>query len=390
MLNFWIYSYIGSFFGSISFGYFLLRYGLPDIRTLPQQIKLGLSGFAGLLIFTISALISYFLLTPMFTYALMPILTFIALIGITVKNKLFSPKTIKIAVPVVKIKQKKQEMKQAQPPAKKQKTEKINVKQVLQKIAEKTKKKPEQKTETKKEQHKIEKEQQKTEEVKKPVKLEIQPEKHEQGKPKAEVPKESPYLLHRRKEKTEEKTTEKQEAPSKTEEKRGEKELSRRERYLKRRGLLIEQAKADLTKPKELKKESAPLPIIPEEEVQLEFGEGLDLSDLESVDSLSELSSLDEDTSLEGLGGLDELSSLDSEDLSNLGGLSIEQEVKKEKGMSCPTCGAKNAKIIYCPYCGKGFCSNCSLKVQRKGDLVIYQCPNCKKEVIVKEEKKGI
>jgi len=369
MFDFWLYSYVGGFFGSVSFGYFLLRFGMPDIRALPRQIKLGLSGFAGILIFLISAVISYFFLTPMFLYVLMPSLTFVALMAITFKNHFFAPKTLKVAVPVVKIrnaskirKEVKQKPKQA-------------LEKLVKQVEEEELKKPE-----------VEEEKQIKAsggveiKVQQPQKLEVMPEKKEE--PKAHVGRESPYARHRASSSMVE--DEKKEAgirstpvSSSTHH-----ELSRREKYLKRRGLLVEQVKADLTKPKELKGESAPLPIIPEEDVQLEFGEGLDLSDLESVDSLSELGGLEDlgDDSLSGLSDLDE-STLD-----NLGGLSVEHEIKKEKGMSCPTCGAKNAKIIYCPYCGKGFCSNCSLKVQRKGDLVIYQCPNCKKEVIVKSQ----
>ena len=141
-----------------------------------------------------------------------------------------------------------------------------------------------------------------------------------------------------------------------------------------------EQAKADLTKPNELKGFSESMPIIPEEEIQLEFGEGLDLSDLETTGSLGELSELSdlEDSSLL------ELSNLADSSVENLGGLSEQSEITKEKGMSCPSCNAKNASITYCPNCGKGFCTNCSLEINRKGELIFYKCPNCKKEVIVK------
>ena len=397
MFEFWLYSYATSLFGSVSFGYFLLRYGMPDIRTLPRQIKLGLSGFAGMLIFLISAVISYFFLTPMFLYFLMPALTLVGIILIVLKNFFFSPKTIKIAVPVVKvsnpskIKQELKAKKLTKPKevfekpivlkssdlnkkAKSKKLsapEKVSEKKVASK-AEEIKKKLEAASSAR---IKVENQ---VQQVKK-ENIEIEPER--KAASNVHVGRESPYALHKRKrneEPVEEQSTAGGVIPSKVE------HLSRRERYLRRRGLLVEQAKADLTKPKALKGESAPLPIIPEEDVNLEFGEGLDLSDLDSADSLGELNDLaSADDSIGELSGLD---SLDEDTLGNLGGLSVEQEVKKEKGMTCPTCGAKNVKIIYCPYCGKGFCSNCSLKVQRKGDLIVYQCPNCKKEVIVKAE----
>ena len=394
MFDFWLYSYIGGLFGSVSFGYFLLRFGLPDIRTLPQQIKLGLSGFAGVLIFLISALISYFLLTPMFLYLLMPLLTFVGIVGIVLKNLFFAPKIIKVAVPVVKIKNSKSKSGEVKGYVKKEREDVFEKPVLVHSIVASVKKHEEDKLKERQKQGEKDESKRGVEKVK----LEIQPEKHVEGGKKVSVSNESPYAMHRRgaAEVSGGGNVEGSKVQSKgsvvsavSSEKH---ELSRRERYLKRRGMLVEQVKADLTKPKELKGESAPLPIMPDEDVNLEFGEGLDLSDLDSVGSLSDLGSLedlsDDEGSLGGLGGLDDLNSLSDDDLSNLGGLSVEQEIKKEKGMSCPTCGAKNVKIIYCPYCGKGFCSNCSLKVQRKGDLIIYQCPNCKKEVIVKAEKK--
>ena len=102
MADLWLYSYLLSFFGSVSFGYFLIRFGLPDIRTLQQQAKLGLSGFAGIMIFIISGLAAYFFMTPMYLYVLMPALTFIAIIAITARNHLFASKTVKVALPVAK------------------------------------------------------------------------------------------------------------------------------------------------------------------------------------------------------------------------------------------------------------------------------------------------
>ena len=428
MFDFWLYSYGGAFFGSVSFGYFLLRFGLPDIRGLPQQIKLGLSGFAGVLIFLISAVISYLFLTPMFLYFLMPLLTFLAIVGITLKNLFFASKVVKVAVPIVKINPSpklKQEVKKEVPSKKKVRNPLINsiitsVKSKKSKLKQEVKKEvlskegvskrlvnfitPSVKSKKLKEEVKpvikdINEEEVKPvtqhisedvssveikvkpEEVKPKIKMEVQPEERINPEVKAEVSNESPYARHYN-----QRNKVKQEV-AKPAGLGNKKELSRKERYLRRRGMLVEQVKSDLTKPKELKGESAPLPILPDEDVNLEFGEGLDLSDLDSVDSLSDLGSLEGLSDDDSLSNLEGLGDLDDSTLDNLGGLSVEQEIKKEKGMSCPTCGAKNVKIIYCPNCGKGFCSNCSLKVQRKGDLIIYQCPNCKKEVIVKAEK---
>ena len=61
-------------------------------------------------------------------------------------------------------------------------------------------------------------------------------------------------------------------------------------------------------------------------------------------------------------------------------------KVQAEKEMGCPTCHAKNARIIFCPYCGKGLCANCSPKVKPSADKFVYTCPNCQEEVEVKRK----
>jgi len=159
----------------------------------------------------------------------------------------------------------------------------------------------------------------------------------------------------------------------------------RRDIYLIRRGKIVEEkigeAREDMLKPISTK-----LKLPEKEEVEApeimypELGEGVDLSDLESIESLEELSALGE---LEE----EELDELDIS-LEDLAGLSLTEKVPKEKGMGCPKCGSLKGTIVYCPYCGRGFCSNCSVKIERKGEMIFYQCPHCMKEVIVKEAKK--
>ena len=112
-------------------------------------------------------------------------------------------------------------------------------------------------------------------------------------------------------------------------------------------------------------------------EEAMDLGEGLDLSDLENVGSLEDLSEI-ADVDLEDLGNTD---------LESLAGISETQTISKAdaQGAKCPNCGKLKGTIVYCPYCGKGFCSDCSTAVKREGELIHYKCPTCAKEVIVKD-----
>lgn len=44
-----------------------------------------------------------------------------------------------------------------------------------------------------------------------------------------------------------------------------------------------------------------------------------------------------------------------------------------KKGSSCPNCKAKTEKIIYCPKCGKAYCSKCAASCAEGK----YSCPDC-------------
>ncbi|MEM3412243.1 MAG: hypothetical protein QW735_00895 [archaeon] len=128
-----------------------------------------------------------------------------------------------------------------------------------------------------------------------------------------------------------------------------------RERYMRKR--------------EELKKES----MLEEAKRSISYEEpsSLTVSDLPSV-------------TLEDLG-----ISFESEEmktLEDLAGLVSEEKIEKEKTPRCPNCHAITSTIIYCPYCGKPFCSNCALTVKTRGNLIFYSCPHCKKEVIMKKE----
>jgi DNA-directed RNA polymerase subunit RPC12/RpoP len=150
---------------------------------------------------------------------------------------------------------------------------------------------------------------------------------------------------------------------------------TRRQRYLARRGQLVDEVRYDLAKPHE--PQPAPEAKPAAEATLEEISKGIDTSSLEQVGSLDELESLADLQSLEKISDVD---------LSNLGGLAEIQEIEKPKGAGCPRCSAMHSTVVYCPYCGKGFCSNCSSKVQAKQEMVFYACPSCSKEVIVRKE----
>ena len=365
--------YIISFFGSISFGYLILRFNIPDIRIIPRELKLGLSGILGVAIFGLSIggsffiNLSFLLFTPLWT------LIFAALFYL---YEMLTPKTeMSIAIPVAKV----------ETPEPKEKRVVVRpayaAPKVLEEreIADRGAIARESYSQPARESMIVER----TEVQERP---EIQPREEEQYIQKARErymqrqPQKGPEIQY------EEKLTPSpeinyQEKPKET--------SDRRRRYAERRGELIEEAKTDMFRAsetkerekaeKELFKESAP-----SSELSLdELSEGLDIGELDKITSLDELGGFEE------LGGM---SDKDLELLSNLAGeeklagLAESGKIPKEKGMGCPKCNSQNSSVVYCPYCGKGFCSNCSDKIQRKGELIFYGCPTCKKEVIVKSE----
>lgn len=57
----------------------------------------------------------------------------------------------------------------------------------------------------------------------------------------------------------------------------------------------------------------------------------------------------------------------------------------KEK-MGCPTCSTRGVKVAFCPYCGTGFCANCSPSVDVGPESITYTCPKCGETVDVKKK----
>jgi hypothetical protein len=60
--------------------------------------------------------------------------------------------------------------------------------------------------------------------------------------------------------------------------------------------------------------------------------------------------------------------------------------VQAEPGMGCPTCRSKGLRVVFCPYCGKGACANCSPKVTPTPESIVYVCPSCGEEVTVRKK----
>ena len=60
-------------------------------------------------------------------------------------------------------------------------------------------------------------------------------------------------------------------------------------------------------------------------------------------------------------------------------------KIAAEKDMACPTCRAKNTRIVFCPYCGSGMCANCSPQIKPVGPgQFLYTCPKCQEQIQVK------
>jgi len=54
--------------------------------------------------------------------------------------------------------------------------------------------------------------------------------------------------------------------------------------------------------------------------------------------------------------------------------------------MGCPSCGARNTRVVFCPYCGTGFCANCTPSLLPGADAFTYTCPKCSESVSVKKK----
>ncbi len=65
----------------------------------------------------------------------------------------------------------------------------------------------------------------------------------------------------------------------------------------------------------------------------------------------------------------------------------VKMQVGRQAG--CPHCGAKNVRIIFCPYCSTGMCANCTPNLKPSADAFVYTCPKCGEEVPVARAKKA-
>jgi len=373
---FWALVYIISFFGSLSFGYLVLRFNIPDIRIVPREAKLGLSGMIGIAIFILSLLVSYLINLSFLVFIPLWTLVFTGLMEI--KQSTFGKKEVTVAIPVVKVEVPQEPEKKVQVRPRTRPSRVLEEREITERGA------------FARESYSPAEEKLIVEKVEKPQEQPQRPEV---------VPEEEQKIVQSARERyrerleqmrmEEEERRAQQEAmgvpPGKPIEQR-EAETERRRRYAERRGEMIEEVKTDMFRAsekkereryeKELFKESAPASELSIEELS----EGLDVEDLEKIGSLDELGSLEElgsisDKDLEALAGIAK---------EGLAGVSEKEKIPREKGLACPNCGSTKSTIVYCPYCGKGFCSNCADKIERKGDLIFYGCPHCKKEVIVK------
>jgi len=375
---FWALVYIISFLGSLSFGYLILRFNIPDIRIVPREAKLGLSGIIGIILFALSLAMSYFIGLNFLIF--IPLWTLIFTGMFELKQMAFGRKEVTVAIPVAKMELPPEPEKKVQMRSRTLSPRVLDERQVSERGA-------------------FVRESYSPHEEKMLVER-TGPIKQESPERPEIIPQEEQKYIQSAREKFKERLEQQkmeeearkagQEAMGVPEGKsmEGRAEEGGRRRYAERRGEMIEEVKTDMFRAsdkkerekyeKELFKESAPASELSIEEL----GEGLDVEDLEKIGSLDELG---------GLEGMGSISDKDMETLAgiakgDLAGVAERERIPTEKGLSCPKCRSTKSTIVYCPYCGKGFCSNCSDKIERKGELVFYGCPHCKKDVIVKGE----
>ena len=373
--------YFIAFFGSMSFGYLVLRFNIPDIRVVPREAKLGLSGIIGIIIFTLS--FGLYWLTNLNFLVFLPLTTLIFTGLFQIQQMMFAKREMTVIIPVAKVEkpvlpQKKTEVR----PRMTAMPKVLEERQLSERGAfvRETYAPPEERMMVEKEQHVMEKPEVTPLDEEKYVETAREKYKERMEQRKNEDEERASQTKEREETRRAQEEAKQVPAGQPMEERRG--EGDRRKRYMERRGEMIEEVKTDMFRTserkekekyeKELFKESAPAPQISLEELS----EGLDVADLEKIGSLDELGEL----------GFGELEGMGDKELQELAGIAEPEKMTREKGMSCPKCASKNSTIVYCPYCGKGFCSNCSDQVQRKGDLILYGCPHCKKEVMVKTE----
>lgn len=321
---FWTAAYVIAFFGSVSFGYLILRFSMPDVRARSREQKLGLSGVIGVLLFAASYGLSLLVSVHTFIFFL-PLTTLVLSAFFETRNMFFAKTELQVAIPVARVERREVEYaipaKRATAPPRIIEEGRITEKGV---------------------------------QITRPA-----------------APPAPPAVPAKRG--RERRETVSREAPPAAPPAMSE----RRRRYLARRGLLTEEAREDLLRAAERKPEVAPPPELEKPTVSLEeIAGGIDVSALEKISSAEELGELGEVSSLDVL---------EKMELGELGGVSELENMPKEKGMACPKCGSAKGMMVYCPYDGKGFCTNCADKIETKQDLLFMACPHCTKEVIVKK-----
>lgn len=63
-------------------------------------------------------------------------------------------------------------------------------------------------------------------------------------------------------------------------------------------------------------------------------------------------------------------------------------KMRVDANAGCPHCGAKNVRVVFCPYCSTGMCANCTPNLKPTPEAFIYVCPKCGEEVPLARAKK--
>src|SRR3989338_2311978 len=100
--TFWIAAHAIGLLGSVSFGYLVLRFSLPDVRVINKQAKLGVSGLIGFVLFGLSYSTNYAINNQYSFLFFLPLFALILTAVFVAKNKIAGAPTITIAVPVVR------------------------------------------------------------------------------------------------------------------------------------------------------------------------------------------------------------------------------------------------------------------------------------------------
>lgn len=362
--EFWLIAVIIGSLGSITFGYLALRYTYPDIRLETRRNKLMYSMIVGLSIFIVSFAISY-AADYYYFFIVYPML--VILVSLLIQFRMSARKTVRVAVPLIRT-----EFSGIKPQAKAAPPGQSGMSRRISLIAGKPKAQAQ------------------------PARPEIMPQRQPvpaakaAPNPPAPAPKPAPEPKPSIIDVIKQKLGENKRAAAARKMKR---DRSRRLKAEMRptppapipvRKEIAEQARKSMV--------SANARPAPPAAPAKSTGQELTLDDIAKIspeirpDSSLDLSSIETLTADDlSKGSDDTISQLESlsTDLSAIGGVSETQEMPKEKGMSCPKCGKAHSSVVYCPYCGKGFCSNCASSVTRQAGAIIYRCPHCSKEVLV-------